>query len=258
MLVKKIGKLSFLAGHWPLCEDLPTLIFLHSSGCNAQMWQEQVVGLMDIANTIAIDLPGHGESDGPGLESIVAYAAVVADFIEEIKAPRPVPCGLSIGSAIVLQLLLDYPNLASAGILVGAGARLRVSPTIFEAITQDYGDFVDLLGRLSFSPGAAHDTIQEISTIMLACPPTVAAGDFRACDSFDVIARLSEINHRALIISGEDDKLTPTKYADFLEQNLNYATRIDLVGTGHMMPNEKPTEVNNAIRNFIRESFRNE
>lgn len=251
MLNKKIGELGFLAGHWPLQQDLPTLVFIHSSGCNAQMWRKQVAGLGDAANTIALDLPGHGQSGGPGLDSMPAYAAVVAEFIKEIKVPRPVPCGLSIGSAIVLQLLLDYPDSVLAGILIGSGARLRVTHKIFELVDNDYPGLIEMMETTAFSPQADKDAIREISEIMLSCKPEVAAADFRACNNFDVMSRLKEIKHPVLIISGEDDMLTPPKYADYLEKNLHYAARCHLTGAGHMMPNEKPDEVNEAIRGFL-------
>lgn len=251
MIRIKNGRLSYFTAHRAWREDLPTLVFLHSSGLNAKMWHQQVKGLQDAANTVALDLPGHGASDGPGLDSIPAYAAVVADFIREIKVPRPIPCGLSIGSAIVLQLLLDYPASAEAGILIGSGARLRVTPQIFDILEKDYAGYINLARNLSFSPAAGEDVIREITEFKLSCTPEVAAGDFRACDRFDVMQRLGEISHRVLIISGGDDKLTPPKYADFLEKNIRLASRCHLEGAGHMMPNEKPGEVNRAIRSFL-------
>lgn len=251
MIRMKSGRLSYFTAERAWREDLPTLVFLHSSGLNAKMWHKQVEGLQDVANTVALDLPGHGGSDGPGLDSMPAYAAVVADFIREIKAPRPVPCGLSIGSAIVLQLLLDYPASAVAGVLIGSGARLRVTPQIFDLLEKDYAGYINLARNLSFSPQAGEDVTREITGIKLSCSPEVAAGDFRACDKFDVMERLGEIKHRVLIISGGDDKLTPQKYADYLEKNIRLATRCHLEGAGHMMPNEKPDEVNQAIRSFL-------
>ena len=136
-------------------------------------------------------------------------------------------------------------------ILIGSGARLRVTPQIFDILEKDYAGYINLARNLSFSPQAGDDVIREITGIKLSCPPEVAAGDFRACDKFDVMERLGEIKHRVLIISGGDDKLTPPKYADYLEKNIRLATRCHLEGAGHMMPNEKPDEVNRAIRSFL-------
>jgi len=253
MLTKKSGKLSFITGHWPLREELPTLIFLHSSGCDARLWLEQVAGLTDVANTIALDLPGHGGSEGPILNHMPDFAALVADFIQENHIPHPIPCGLSLGSAIVLQLLLDHPDSVEAGILMGSGARLRVLPSIFETLKNDYAGLIKMLETLSFAPQAKEETIQMISQIMLSCAPEATEADFRACDNFDVMSRLPEIKHPVLIIAGELDKLTPPKYARYLEEHLPQSTLVLLAETGHMLPNERPGQVNEAIRKFLQE-----
>ena len=99
----KSDGIGFVAGRWPLDKGLATVVFMHGSGGSRVLWHPQVEALADRMNTVAVDLPGRGRSDGEGLSSIPGYAARVAEFIESIEAPRPVPCGLSIGGGIVLQ-----------------------------------------------------------------------------------------------------------------------------------------------------------
>jgi pimeloyl-ACP methyl ester carboxylesterase len=81
--------------------------------------------------------------------------------------------------------------------------------------------------------------------------PKVVLGDFRACDVFDVRDRLSEIRPPVLIISGEDDLLTPPKFSQYLSEKIEGARRVHLQAAGHLMSLEKPEEVNQAIRGFI-------
>jgi len=251
MINKKIKGLSFIAGHWPLREELPTLIFLHGSACSAQMWREQLDSLADIANTIALDLPGHGGSAGPALESIPELAGLVASFIQENRLPQPIPCGLSMGSAVVLQLLVDYPAAAKAAILIGTGARLKVAQSVLEALEKDYPQLIEMLGSMIFARQVQEEVQREVTQLMLACPAQSAAADFKACNKFDVINRIGEINQPVLIITGDEDKMTPPKYAVYLEQNLKFPASCRLAQTGHMPPNEKPEQVNQAIRSFI-------
>ncbi len=255
MKAVKSGRYSFLTGHWPLRKDLPTVVFIHGAGGNAQGWRKQVEGLSDVANTLALDLPGHGASDDHGLDSISDYAGFTAGFIKELELHQAIACGLSMGGGIALQLLLDYADWLKAGILIGTGARLRVAPFIFETIGQDYEGFVKLLSGLLFAENAGLEAVREISSIMQACPPEVTAGDFRACDSFDVTERVSGITRPVLIISGEEDQITPPKYADFLEKSIANSVRSHILGAGHMIPNERPFEVNAAIRSFIESNF---
>ncbi|MBW2518451.1 MAG: alpha/beta fold hydrolase, partial [Deltaproteobacteria bacterium] len=152
---RQCNGIGFIAGRWPLREDRLTLVFIHGSGGSAQFWQAQVEGLAEKANTLAIDLPGHGESQGDGHNTVEGYAAAIIQFLDDIDPPGPVPCGLSLGGAIAQQLLLDHPDRFGAGILIGTGARLKVLPAIFEAIRDDFEGFVGMITGFAASEKTA-------------------------------------------------------------------------------------------------------
>ena len=107
MIEAKLADLAFTANRWPPAADLPTVLFIHGSGGSSGLWHHQVEGLGSAANAVAVDLPGHGASGGAGRDRVEDYARDLAAFVERASLPRPIPCGLSIGGAIVLQLLLD-------------------------------------------------------------------------------------------------------------------------------------------------------
>ncbi|HSV94160.1 MAG TPA: alpha/beta fold hydrolase [Desulfobacterales bacterium] len=251
MLERTAGDTAFLCGRWPLDPARPTLVFIHGAGESSVLWPAQVEGLSDRANTLALDLPGHGRSGGSARDRVPDYARAVLEFVDALGAPRPVPCGLSMGGAITQQLLLDVPGRFPAGVIVSSGARLRVLPSIFEMIRTDMAGYVALIDRLGFSektPAAVKRPFLEDS---LRAAPEAAAGDFGACDRFDVMARLGEIRTPVLVVSAEEDRLTPPKYADFLEAHIPGARRARIRDAGHFAPIEKPGEVNAAIRRFL-------
>jgi pimeloyl-ACP methyl ester carboxylesterase len=251
MTAGKLGGIAYGAAHWPAEEDRPTLVFLHGSGGSRVLWQGQVGALEAVANTVALDLPGHGESGARGCDSVAEYAARVMEWIRSAGLPRPVPCGLSLGGAIALQLLLDHGRDLHAGILVGTGARLRVKPTIFDSIRKDYHDFVAALPELAASPAADLARLQPLLAATLQTSAMVTAGDFRACDSFDVMSRLGEIDLPVLVVTAEEDQLTPPKYGDYLEANIRGARRVHLQHAGHLAPLERPAAFNDAVRGFL-------
>ena len=115
--------------------------------------ERQVDALSPKVNTIAIDLPGHGASDGKGLEASLIMPRLVPILSMPPALSDPILCGLSLGGAIVQQLLIDHPERFAAGILVGTGARLKVMPAIFEAIENNDGSFIHMLNQYAFSPG---------------------------------------------------------------------------------------------------------
>jgi len=248
---KKIGTISFTAGTWPPTPDRLTLLFIHGSGESSVLWDAQVRALAGAFNTVALDLPGHGDSDGPGLDTIAGYTAAVMAFVTDAGIPNLVPCGLSIGGAIALQILLDHPDRLQAGVLVSTGARLKVMPQIFETIEKDYKQFMAMSRMLVASAKTPHAMLEPLMQDTARCDPRVITGDFRACDRFDVIARLGEIARPVLIISAEEDQLTPPKYSDFMEKSIPGAVRCRIEDAGHVVPAEKPEAVSRAIKAFL-------
>jgi pimeloyl-ACP methyl ester carboxylesterase len=173
------------------------------------------------------------------------------DFIIRLNPPRPVPAGLSLGGAITLQLLIDHPDSFPAGILISTGARMKAMPALLEAVERDFATSVKLSKQVSLSPKTDPDSLQPSLDDILNCPPEVALGDFRACDQFDVRSRLSEIQARVLVVTGEDDVFTPPKFGEYLVNNIRKAQRVHIMNAGHLLPVEKPEELNRAILQFL-------
>jgi len=248
---REIGGIGFISGHWPLDNDKPTLVFIPGASLTSIFWAPQIHYLREVANTVAVDLPGHGASQGPGKESISDYAQAVLDFIDLIKAPRPIPCGLSMGGAITLQLLIQNGDHFPAGILINTGARLKVMPMIFETIQKNYDDFVEILCVSAISTKSDTEKHRAVIEACSNCRPDVVLGDFKACDSFDVINTLGLIQVPVLVLTASDDNVTPVKYGIFLEKNIKNAKLVNIEDAGHLSPIEKPHEVNRSIQDFL-------
>ncbi|MBI5589224.1 MAG: alpha/beta fold hydrolase [Deltaproteobacteria bacterium] len=253
---RELGGIGFTAGHWPLDPEKPTLIFIHGAASNNAFWNPQVEYFSEIVNTIAMDLPGHGTSRGPGKEKVADYADSVLDFIDLIQAPRPVPCGLSMGGAIAQHLLISHNDRFPAGILINTGARLKVIPLIFETIEKNYGDFVQMLFAFAISGKSSAEKLRSEIEACSVCRPAVASGDFRACDGFNVMDALGRIAVPVLVLNATDDNLTPLKYGSFLANSIKDAELVTIQDAGHFSPIEKPLEVNRAIHDFFTRTLR--
>jgi pimeloyl-ACP methyl ester carboxylesterase len=251
MYESKVNGIAFIAGRWPLDPDLPTVVFIHGSGGSNVLWRAQVEALAEGMNTIAPDLPGHGASEGEGMSNIADYAAVVASFIADVEVPQPVLCGLSIGGAIVLHLLLETPGRYKAGILVNSGARLRVLPLIFETLETNFEGFISASYSFSASEKTDPSLVKPLADVMAECPPEVTKGDFTACDNFDVMERVGEIEVPVLILAASDDKMTPLKYASYMDEQIGNSSMVVIEDAGHLSPMEKPEEVARAIAEFV-------
>lgn len=253
MFEKKIGEMAYITGTLVLDREKPTIVFIHGSGGSSALWENQVDALKTHVNTIAIDLPGHGKSTGPGLDRVEDYCAAVVDFIETAGIPTPIPCGLSIGGAIVLQLILEHKTRFKAAILVNTGARLRVMPVLFDLIKKDYEGYLKTIPVYAASGKTDPRKLASLMADSAKCHPDVAYGDFKACDRFNVTEKISAVTTPVLILTAEDDKLTPPKYGLYLKEQIKNSSIINLKNAGHLSPLEQPEEFNMAIIGYLKQ-----
>lgn len=244
--------IGLIAGKWPLDPRRATILFIHGSVGSKMLWEDQVTALSGKVNTVAIDLPDHGATKGPGKETIEEHADVAIRFLDQANVPDPIPCGLSIGGAIVLHLLINFKERFRAGILANTGARLRVMPAIFDAIENNFSAFVESIPALSI----VSDQFDPEKRLRLAeeareSNPDVIYGNFKACDAFDVMTQLNEINVPVLVLAADGDQLTPPKYSQYLKDKIRSADLVMIAGAGHLSPLEKPAGINEAIGAFL-------
>jgi len=203
---------------------------------------------------IFVDLPGHGQSQSlDGLITVKRLADHMTAFIEGLGAGPAVLVGHSLGGAICIQLALDSPALVRALVLVGTGAKLGVLPAILEGLKTDFKASVNLaIGSMAFASGANPELIERSKSETLNCRPEVAYADFVACNNFDVRERISSIKAPTLIIVGADDRLTPVKWSQFLNDKIPGSSLHVIAKAGHMVMLEQPEEVNRTILTFLR------
>jgi 3-oxoadipate enol-lactonase len=229
----------------------PTLVLIHGAGGEHGTWMPQLEGLADAARVVALDLPGHGGSSGDGCRSIRDYALVVGRFLVALGGGPVVLGGHSMGGAITQTVALTSPELLTAIVLVGTGARLKVFPKLFALMKQDYAEGVDFVTGYAWSPASSAALKEGGRRAMSATRVAVTIGDFTACNAFDVMPRLGEIHLPALVLVGEDDRLTPPKYSEFLARDIPGARLARIPRAGHYVTLEQPDEVNRALRAFL-------
>src|SRR3989304_1242249 len=102
------------------------------------------------------------------------------------------------------------------------------------------------MAKFSASPKTPPDVMKPTLEDTARQDPKIILGDFAACDAFDVRGRLKEIATPVLVVTGEEDYLTPPKYGEFLAANIKGARRVHVKDSGHMVPVEKPAELERA------------
>jgi pimeloyl-ACP methyl ester carboxylesterase len=234
----------------PLPQDRLPVVFIHGAGGSHQHWLYQVRDLPG-SPTYALDLPGHGRSEGSGRDTIAAYGDWIIAFFEAAGFEQAVLVGHSMGGGIALDVALRYPARVGGLGLVATGARLRVAPIIFDAIQQDAQAAVRLICEWAFGPEASPEMLRLGRRQMGLTPADVLYNDFLACDRFDAMGQLGEIAVPTFALCGAEDRLTPSKYAIYLRDHIAGATLHLVEGAGHMVMLENPQAVVRVMGTFL-------
>jgi pimeloyl-ACP methyl ester carboxylesterase len=231
-------------------ESEDALIFVHGSGGDAETWKYQF-NLKINCDIVALDLPSHRNSDHVPELSLDLYVDIIKELIDQLSYRRVILAGHSLGGAIVQETYFKHPEKVDSLILIGTGARLKVSPIILAQLRNDYEDFIASLPIGAFYRKTSKDIIEWYARQTSKVGAQVTLRDFMICDAFNRIGELSSIKIPCLIICGKADKLTPVKYSQFFNDNIKDSELVVINEAGHMVMLEKPEDLNQAIKNFI-------
>jgi pimeloyl-ACP methyl ester carboxylesterase len=86
-----------------------SLAFIHGSGSDHSVWSNQYGKLHKDYNILAIDLPGHGQSEGKAQVTVEDYCRWVKNILDVVNLQNPILIGHSLGAAITLTFAVNYP-----------------------------------------------------------------------------------------------------------------------------------------------------
>lgn len=225
---------------------------IHGSMSTHRVWDKLRTCAKKYA-LLLLDLPGHGQSEPlEGDITVQRFTEILAQLIHKMGHKGIVVMGHSLGGAITLQLALDHASLLNRLVLVGTGAKLGVLPAILDGLRTNYQAGIELaMGQMAFAKGADLALVEHCKEECLQCPQEVGYTDFLACNNFDVRQRLSEIEVPSLVVVGDEDKLTPVKWSQYLADHLQNAKLTIIEQAGHMVMLEQPEKLNQAIDTFL-------
>ncbi len=229
-----------------------SLVFIHGAGGNYTTWYPQRDYFSRDFNVFIMELPGHGAAHGEGADEISSYALWIKGTLDELSVERPFLIGHSMGGAITMDLALRFPALSKGLILVSTGARLRVDPRILNGIKEDFPQAVKLISQFAFAKDIPHETMGLWIEEMKKNTPNILHGDFTACDRFDIMEEVTRIKNPTLVICGDQDVLSPIKFARYLAEKIPRAHLEIVEGAGHMVMLERPEEFNKKLEAFFR------
>ena len=227
-----------------------SLFFIHGSGGDNSTWSHQYAALHKQYNIVAIDLPGHGSSEGNGKSDIESYCFWVKKLLDILRLKNVILVGHSLGAAINLQFALNYPQMIEGIVTVGCGMKMPVNPAIFELLKTNPVESVELICKFSVAEENREKFMAPLMKSLTKARIDVVQGDLSACDKFDLTQEISKISLKALVICGAQDKMTPPDLSRQISESISGAKLCLIEGAGHMVMMEKPLEFNKALNEF--------
>src|ERR1700733_11015325 len=112
----------------------PAVIFIHGAGQDHTNWQlpARWFAWHDHA-VLAVDLPGHGRSEGVPLASIADMAHWVIRLMDAAGVEKAALVGHSMGGAIALEAAADHAGRVARIALLGTSLAVPVNPALLAA-----------------------------------------------------------------------------------------------------------------------------
>jgi len=128
-----------------------TIVFLHGSGLSHIVWSltEQFFSNKNF-NVLSIDLPGHGNSEGPCLDSIEKIADWLEKVFSELKLNNIILVGHSQGCLEILEYSFKYKNRLKKIVFVGGSYQMPVNKDLIDLASNGDTDAVKLMMKWGY------------------------------------------------------------------------------------------------------------
>jgi pimeloyl-ACP methyl ester carboxylesterase len=229
------------------------LVFVHGWTCNANFWRGQN-GDFSTRRIIAVDLPGHGQSDKPRVNYTMAYfARSIAAVMEDAEVKRAVLVGHSMGTPVVRQFYRLFPEKSLALVIVDGGLRpfftKEQMDQFIKTLRENYQATATNMVEGMLRPIKDENLKSEIRTSMLSTPDYVAASAMEGMADRSLYER-DPIKVPVLAVLAKSP-FWPSDTEQFLHSlapNLEYVMWDNV---SHFLMMEKPKEFNHTLTEFL-------
>lgn len=240
---------------------LPTVIFIHGASLDHSCWPLQSRWFAWHGyGVLAIDLPGHGRSAGPALESVDEMAECIVDLLEAVGAVRPVLVGHSMGAAVALEVAARLGDGAGKLALLGVSEAIPVHPALLaDALERPEQACLSMTawghgpaGHVGGNRAPGMWMMGGAVRLFGAAAAGVLHTDLKACDDWKTGPQAAgKVTCPTLFLLGGRDRMTPARSARKLAAMIS-GSRVQVIDkSGHMLMNEAPDETLDALVAFV-------
>lgn len=257
MYFEVAGSRVFAAGNLPPSARTPAVVLVHGAAMDHSIWVYHTRYFMHVGRAvIAVDLPGHGRSQGKPPASVPDMAAWLIACCDALGIEDIALAGHSMGALAALATAAAAPARVKQLALLGCAFPMAVSDALLSAARDELPAARDMMmlwghggdAQIGGNPVAGIHIINFAMRLLERSAPGVLHTDLNACNAyaggFDDAAR---VRARTTLICGADDKMTPLPAARELASRIDGAKLERIAGSGHIMMSEQPEATHRCL-----------
>jgi pimeloyl-ACP methyl ester carboxylesterase len=239
----------------------PTVIFVHGAGQNHTNWQLPARWFAWHGHSVlAVDLPAHGRSEGPPLESIADMAGWIGRLMTAAGVKTASLVGHSMGGPIVVEAAAALGERVSRIALLGTALAMPVNDALLTAARDDPPAAhrmittwsYDTAAKLGGSPVPGMWMTNGNMALLGTNRPGVLHAALGACNRWKSGPEsAARIRCPTLVLIGANDLMTSPKIGQKLADAIKGSRAVIIPNCGHMLTAEQPDAVLDALIEFF-------
>jgi pimeloyl-ACP methyl ester carboxylesterase len=242
------------------------IVLVHGFAGSTYTWRNVIPLLSQHYTVYAFDLPGFGLSDKSPEASydMRSQATAVIDFIDALKLPSVSLVGHSMGGVIAGFAATLAPQKIEKAVIIDAGFYHGGSPKFFRKLFFPFdvimarsfytrGTRLRSLGSSYYNKAMVTDDLIDHYLRPTRTPQAAEAlAKMMRTASGEIYEGVSTgITVPTLLIWARQDNHMPMSDADRLHREINNSQLVIIDQSGHMVQEEQPQKVAEAIRQFL-------
>jgi pimeloyl-ACP methyl ester carboxylesterase len=237
------------------------VVFVHGAGCDHTVWQLPARWFAWHGHgVLAVDLPGHGRSEGQPRGSVADMSRWVGAVLDAAGVQQAALVGHSMGAAVALEAAAAMPERVTRIALVGTAAAIPVHRDLLSAAKDEPERAYAMMtawahasaAKLGGNPAPGMWMTGGTLALFARNQPGVLHKDLEACAAWKSgpdSAR--KVRCPALVIVAANDIMTPPKAGRELAGLIPGARALAVEDCGHMLLSEAPDAVLDALIGFF-------
>jgi len=236
-------------------KEKPSILLMHGSGLTHIVWSlHEQFYVSQGYNVLSVDLPGHGNSEGPSLKSIEEISDWIKSLMNVLNIQKLTIIGHSQGSLVGIDFAGRYPNLINSLVLVAGSYKMPVNQDLIDYAEAGDEKAVLLMMKWGYEGSKAFIGGNPVKKIINSSREIreVLAVDLNACNNYkDGKESLGKINCSTLCIFGDLDKMVPLEVGNKMSSMIKNAEKKIINNCGHMIIFEKAFEMRQIVKEFL-------